>query len=523
MADESEILEVEWQFDAPDLERVIAWLKAANVPGYTVREGPVKRPSDTYYDTADWRIARGKFTCRVRQKGADAELTLKGLATMEEGRRSRREMNERVSDASPGGLVAAPGMCGNVLRLVAGRRHLAALFTLDQERATFILADDTGDLGEITVDDTRVRDSDARVKRVEVEVDAAAVDRSRRFVDVLIAAGGLLPGTLSKYQAGLAAVGLHAAPTETTLGSTAVAASMTAGEVGYAVLRRHFAVFLANEGGTRLGEDIEGLHDMRVAARRLRAAMQAFRPWAPVRMERFRLELGWVAAALGVVRDLDVQLERLAEWQAEDPARALALEAIATILNARRDYARKRMLLALDARRYDVFVERFAAVLRAGPPRSLLAAKEPILAVGPGMIDKRYRRLRRLGDAIKKDSPAADYHALRIDGKKLRYALEFLGPVYGAPATSFATRLTALQDVLGLHQDAEIASDLLGEIAATAGRRLTPETVLAMGAIQERYRLHGMELRASFTGVYKPLRGKEWSTLQKTMRKSARG
>ncbi len=84
------------------------------------------------------------------------------------------------------------------------------------------------------------------------------------------------------------------------------------GELAFAVLRRQLAVLRDKEPGTRLGEDVEELHDMRVATRRLRAALALFAGVLPVRAQTFRQELGWLAGVLGAVRDLDVQLEGLA-------------------------------------------------------------------------------------------------------------------------------------------------------------------------------------------------------------------
>ncbi|MBE0608706.1 MAG: CHAD domain-containing protein, partial [Dehalococcoidia bacterium] len=125
---------------------------------------------------------------------------------------------------------------------------------------------------------------------------------------------------------------------------------------------------------------------------------------------------------------------------------------------------------------------------------------------------------RKAGDRIGKSSPPELYHALRIDAKKLRYALEFVGAgIYGKPAVDFSTRVTALQDVLGLHQDAYVAIDMLQEIADSSGRRLGPATLMAMGVITERYRAHAEELRAQFPSVYKPIAGEEWRKLFKLM------
>jgi CHAD domain-containing protein len=243
--------------------------------------------------------------------------------------------------------------------------------------------------------------------------------------------------------------------------------------------------------------------------------MAAFRPFLSPGIQRIREELGWVAAALGEVRDLDVQLERMAEWrEGFSPEEAHALDAIEALLQAKRNVARRRMLVVLNSRRYDRLVERFGTNLSRGPAKSFAPGRIPVLAVAPDLLEKRYRRVRKLGDPITPVSPATDYHVLRIDSKKLRYALEFVGPIYGKPAIEFSERVTALQDVLGRHQDAEIAIDMLRDMAATRGRRLGAATVLAMGAISERYRKHAAELRGQFPAVYKPLGGREWRRLR---------
>jgi CHAD domain-containing protein len=517
----ADIIEVEWQFAALDLRAVLQWLESAAVPGFTVTPGKTKQLDDPYFDTADWRVHRAGFTCRTRRKSDGVELTLKSMASSVDAMRSRRELTEPLPGDCDSNPAAATGQCGEILRLVAGRHALRPIFNLQTDRRTFALADETGVIGEIAVDDTSIpigEDEPVRLSRVEVEVDALAVARARRFVDVLVATTGLSPAGTSKFEAALAATGQQVILPNADLGPTTVAAQMPAGEVAYAIMRKQFHAMLTNEPGTRLGDDIEALHDMRVATRRLRAAMSAFEPFLSPRMQPFREQLGWVAGALGEVRDLDVQLERMEEWRAGFALpQAQALDAVEALLAARRAIARKRMLAVLDSRRYESLAQRFAAALRRGPARSFLPGQQPILAVAPELVERRYRKLIKAGDAIRKSSAAADYHLLRIDAKKLRYALEFVGPIYGKPATDFSTRVTALQDVLGLHQDADVADHMLHEMAAANARKLGVPSLLAMGAIADRYRRHAEELRAQFPAVYRPLAGEEWRKLQKLM------
>lgn len=512
-------LEVEWQFSATDTAPVARWLESAAVPGYSVTPGKTKVLEDTYFDTSSWRINRGGFTCRVRDKGESAELTLKSMAEPVGSMRSRRELTEAIE---PGALpIAAPGTCGETLRLLAGKHPLKPIFTLRTRRQTFMLADDAGLLGEIALDETAIAIEESAPRllwRVEVEVDATAVGRARRFVDLLVATTALTPAGTSKFEAALVATGQAVSNPAAGLGPTAITVELTAAEAAFAVMRRQFAVFLSNDAGARIGEDIEALHDMRVATRRLRAAMSAFGPFLSPRILGFREQFGWIAAALGEVRDLDVQIERMAEWRAEVPeAQAIALDGVEQLLVARRRLARRRMLFALNSRRCDALVERFGAFLRRGPARGYAPGRVPILGVAPDLVERRYRKVRRMGDRIKPSSPPTAYHFLRIDAKKLRYALEFVGGIYGKQAVDFSTRVTALQDVLGLHQDADVAMHMLHEMAAASGRKLGPASVLAMGAVAERYRVHAQELRQQFPRVYKPLAGEEWRRLLKLM------
>src|SRR5690606_18087206 len=84
-----------------------------------------------------------------------------------------------------------------------------------------------------------------------------------------------------------------------------------AAEYAYAWLREQWAAFILHAPGTRVGEDIEALHQMRVSTRRLRATIRVFDAILPPAMEHFRDELQWVGHELGAVRDLDVQIEGL--------------------------------------------------------------------------------------------------------------------------------------------------------------------------------------------------------------------
>src|ERR671911_3127403 len=315
--------EIEWQFDAGELEPVEDWL-GKHDPGssglFVAPESTVEI-TDTYYDTDDWRFYRAGYALRVRYTDGAVESTMKSLTPAEGSLRRRREISEPLSDDRRSTLREAPGPVGGRIRPLVGRRELRPLFTFETRRQGFALllegsADGNRDavrIGEVSLDTSEIPlgEETASLTRVEVEatLGMAPTPDLHGFVDEMQSALDLAPASTSKYETGLYASGLNPEG-NSELGPTRIDPSMSLGEVAFAVLRRQFAEMEEHEPGTRLGEDPEELHDMRVPTRRMRAAMKVFEGALPVRATWLREELRWVAHALGDVRDLDVQIER---------------------------------------------------------------------------------------------------------------------------------------------------------------------------------------------------------------------
>src|SRR5918998_690738 len=318
--------EIEWQFEAADLEPVDSWLQEhASGSGLAVVPGATKELIDIYYDTEDWRLYRAGYALRLRRDGKDAEATMKSLAPAEGALRRRREISEPL-DGNVRTPKGSPGAVGERVRRLAGDRDLHPLFDARTRRRTFALHPEGSSgkhaVGEVALDETefhRDGEAPARLSRIEVEVDSDAAPGVgvEEFVDELRNALGLRPAEASKFVTGLSAAGLSpvVAP---DLGPTLVDASLSASEVAFAILRQHFAVMLAHEPGVRLGDDPEELHDMRVATRRLRAALKLYADVLHKRAEQYERDLRFVANALGEVRDLDVHLERLGQEESRN-------------------------------------------------------------------------------------------------------------------------------------------------------------------------------------------------------------
>ncbi len=523
--------EVEWQFDALDVRSVSKWLQGdSRGRNPSVVSGETRELSDDYFDTEDWRIYRAGYALRIRHTGDEnrAEATLKLLASKngKTGFRNRREISEPLDRADPEILSDAPGAVGDRVRALIGPKALRPLFEVKTRRSTHDLMLDGLRAGEIALDETAIpleeEAEPARLRRVEVEVEPEAVDRLEPFVERLRQECRLSPAVASKYESGLFARGVSL-PAPPDFGPTAAEDSLSAGEFAFRILRTQFGIFLAHEPGTRIGEDPEELHDMRVAARRMRAAIKIFERTLPVRARGFRDTLKWIAGSLGQVRDLDVLLGRLEAWiSVAAPEDQEPIGALRVVLEEQRAKARKAMLRTLDSRRYARFVASFGSFLQKGPSRRATAARQPILEVAPDLVRKPYRRVRKLGDPVTMGSPGEEYHELRKKGKRLRYALEFLSGVYGDPAKDLIRPLKDLQDVLGDHQDAEVASSYLRELSVARGRRrrLPSETIFAMGGISHRYEVQARELRAHYPKAYRKVVGKRWKKLRSAMEKT---
>lgn len=520
--------QTEWQFDAVDLRPVVRWLEAPagwidKVPMRVVPSGSASQV-DRYLDTDDQRIHRAGYALRHRRAGrrSGAEAMLESLdrATNDPGPGGRREISEPLDQPDPSRVIDTAGPVGTRVRALAGSRRLRPLFDVRTRRRLYVLEFDGFPAGEISLDETAIQlaggGAPARIRRVVIRVPGAAVEELRQFVGWLSGACALQPATLSKYEVGRLSAALEAPP-PFQFGPTDVDADSSIRAVALAVLRRHFAVMLAKEPGTRLADDIEELHDMRVATRRLRAALSLFEDVLPVTVTKLSSELAWLARRLGAVRDLDVQLAELDRLSTEVPkSDRAALAALRALLENQRAVARTEMLEALDSRRYEMFVGRFGRTLSARHESRSGNAARPARAIAPDLIENSFRSFRKAGDRIRPGSPAAHYHRLRTRGKRARYTVEFLGDLYPGRTEPLVKALTSLQDILGLHQDADVAIGRLRRLAAQEDA-LRPETIFAMGEIAERYRQSMIDLRARFPKAYRQVSGRRWKALRKAI------
>jgi len=238
-------------------------------------------------------------------------------------------------------------------------------------------------------------------------------------------------------------------------------------EAGRKVWRSLFAEMLRHEDGTRLGEDIEALHDMRVATRRMRAAYEVFGGAFQKKDLKPHLQgLRAAGRALGGVRDLDVFMEKAHHYlESLPPEQQQDLDPLLEAWGKARVDAREVMLAHLDSTEYAEFKQRFQAFLNTPGAGVCIPAENVIQPIrvrelAPALVYERLGEARAYGPLLDVAS-IEQLHALRIEFKKLRYTVEFFREVLGPEAKDLIALFKRMQDHLGDLHDAQVATQLL--------------------------------------------------------------
>ena len=256
-------------------------------------------------------------------------------------------------------------------------------------------------------------------------------------------------------------------------------------EAGRKVMRFHLARMLAREAGTREGKDPEELHAMRVATRRQRAAWRVFgASFRPGRTKRYRNGLREIASRLGAVRDLDVLLDAADAYRADLPvAEQRALEPLLADWREHRDDARVLLIRELDSDGYRRWVDDYrdfvrtegAAVLPVGPTQP-----HRVRDTTASRVWTAYEQVRGY-EPVLRWADVETLHELRIAGKWLRYTLEFVREALGDDAAPLIARVTALQDHLGLMNDADVSASMARTFLVEHAGDLSPLESAAIG------------------------------------------
>ncbi|WP_369140233.1 CYTH and CHAD domain-containing protein [Modestobacter versicolor] len=479
-------LEIERKFD---VEETFVLPDLTGVPGVAEVREPVEHALEAaYYDTADLRLARARVTLRRRTGGTDAGWHVKLPAVAG----ARRELHSPLgrSARTPPKAVLDP-----VLGIVR-RASAVQVATLRTRRVLTELVDADGRvLAEVADDHVTgtalpAEPGEAAVVTAWREVEVELVDGDDELLAVVAAALGEAgarpadsPSKLSRVLADrlAAVVGPELPPAAAEAEGTKKGkkkgrkkakgrtSSAPAGEVVRAALQLQVRALQDADLMVRTGQH-DGVHQVRVACRRLRSTLAAFRPVLDrAQTDPLRAELAAVGTALSPARDGEVALAHLRELVAAQPVE-LVLGPVAARLQqaAVKDEqvgdAGARKALASPA--YLQLRDDLDALV-AEPPLTEDAAR-PADDVLREVLAHTAKRLRRAVDAAQDSDDPEALHEVRKAAKRVRYTAEAAVPVLGRPVAQLVSVLKGVQEVLGDRQDTYVTRPLCTQLGLQA-------------------------------------------------------
>jgi CHAD domain-containing protein len=461
--------------------------EAVRRAGFEVAPIERREQLDVYVDTERADLLRRGVGLRVRYLEGERRLTWKADGASEGATIRRPEIELRwPRKRTPESAQRLPEEIRHEVEPVTYGRGFCEKLRVANDRSRFLITDPgTGAHAELVVDMVRPSDGERELDPfVELEIETLEGPAAPwpGLAEHLGRGFALSASAVSKLERSLRSAGVERPPLPRPEPLTRKTPLQRAALLCFL---RHFRRLQANEPGTRRGDDVEALHDMRVSSRRLRSAFKRFGPaFRPGTLDRFTRLMRTTGQTLGPARDLDVFLESLEELQRGLPATLIEdLEPFKASLRRERERERQRYVAWLGSpRRLDAYAK-FESFVEKGLAPSRRVPELPVGHVAPLMILRRARKVFERGRAIDDGSPPEQLHRLRIEMKHLRYAMEDFSDLYGKKIKEFIKASKNLQNVLGAYNDVEVQLQALETWTEKLGGELPSRSLMAVGSL----------------------------------------
>jgi inorganic triphosphatase YgiF len=434
----------------------------------------------TYYDTPSFSLARSGIMLRVRTIGRERTQCIKMNAAEGRSLNRRTELENSIRGNKPDlTQIADPG----VRRLIQKRAaddDLAPIFATNVVRETWLLQLGRSRI-ECAIDRGVIASNGKKAPICEVEFELKSGQTARLFqlAHRLNTVVPLRIETASTAARGYDLIGhaKHAAPMAAPIN---INRAMGVRDCFAAIAQPSLAHVLASADFVYASDDPEGIHQLRVAIRRMRAAFSIFRN-AMLGNHRLRLgeELRTLQQKLGAAREWDVLVEETIASMPRKLRKQRHTEHLVRIAQTKRAEGDKSAHAALRNPQYTDILLRLASWVDdqfgSDAPPTLVGKWKPDVFADPAsgfaaeVMRVCHDRVRKLGRKIRK-LDAAELHRLRIRVKKLRYATEFFGNLWPDSRTKrYLSALKGMQQVLGELHDATVAEGLIARLSMDKG------------------------------------------------------
>jgi inorganic triphosphatase YgiF len=427
----------------------------------------------TYYDTADQWLSGQRMALRVRKIGRKRIQTLKAPAAGPQGLQNFLEIEAEIASDRPQlSAVTDPKLSRKLERENVWRR-LRPIFETRFQRSAF-LTEHGSAMIEVAVDLGSIIAGGRRQPIAEIELElksgepGALYDLAEQLALQLAEEVPVRLGAETKAARGYAlAEGRDPEPHKAK--PITLSPELSTEEAFVAIVNNCLEQLRANEEAVLSTEDDEAIHQFRVALRRLRAIVSAYRDLVDDDVQAMiSIDLRWMQRQFGPARDLDVliaeTLQPIHNRLRAQPAFDQLLETAETA----RAEARRAAHLAIENPRYVSMLIQLYRQLHSGDWRRASARARlgaPVGDFARPLLQLRHKRLMKLG-ARYEMLPEPELHRLRILAKKMRYAAEAFHSLFKAKSTKkYLASLTAIQDSLGSLNDAFVSRQLLSTLA----------------------------------------------------------
>ena len=498
----SEVIEVEHKYSPSESD---ALPQLGSIQGVDRVGQPVTEQLDAvYFDTEALALAARRITLRRRSGGPDAGWHLKLPVTAGE----RREIGEPLG----GDQDAVPELLRQLVLVHTRSQMLVPVARVKTNRSsTPLYAADGAVLAQFSDDHVEAQSllapaAPSRWREWEIEL----ADGPRQLLqdaDALLAAEGVpvssLPSKLARALGSTYPGDPEAAPKPSRHGP--------ASDVALSYMFQQAGALKFHDPGVRVDAP-DAVHQLRVAARRLRSALATFRKLTDGTTAKFlRAELQWLAGTVGQARDTEVIRARLKDMLDAEPQELLigpVAQQVEEHLGTIQQQGRAAGLAALDSDRYFRLLDSLDAFL-AAPPLSASAQNEALRTVGRLVSGERKRlnaAVRAVDSATGRGPQDVALHEVRKSAKRLRYAAEAASPIFGKQATALARAAEGIQEILGDFQDSVVTRQTLLTLAAESAA--SGGNGFSYGRLHALEQLRGDQARARFYDMWQQSRPK---------------
>jgi triphosphatase len=468
--------------------------KLATIPVVRALKAKAQKKSEVsvYFDTDGHKLRKRGLTLRVRSTGDRYVQTIKAAAN---GRLFERDEWEWELPSEVPDLDLARGTALEPILDSKLRRRLKPVFETRIERTVYPLTNGAHSI-ELALDQGRIDTGERSMPVCEIELElergkeAELFDVARELTQGLSAQLALKSKSERGYELldGKQDAAVKAGPVN-------VAAGMSTRDGFQVIGRACLKQIIENEPGLLKG-DGEGVHQMRVGLRRLRAAMSLFGVILRGReTARIKTKLKWLTGELGPARELDVLLQRVVAPVADRRTRWDGVPALSRDLADRREAALQRAQHAVRSARFRDLTLDVAAWLEAGewthPSDDLVRERGdlPVEVSAAAELDRRWKKIRKRGRKLTRLG-VRRRHKLRIEAKKVRYAVEFFAGAFPGQRTArrrekLLHALEELQDTLGDLNDIAVHEEMIAALGVRR-RRASRKRAFAAGLLAGR-------------------------------------